>query len=488
MKKRHLYIYLPILAGLFFWACGSGSLEWAENDDILALEKFDKFPEDSVLVALEKCVASGECDKESSEAFKRSLLARDSIEEDTVESSSSAVDLFGLSSSSDSSIVSSSGVVLSSSSGADLLSSSGEVLSSTSDSLSSSAVLMSSSGPVVSSSSKPLISSSSVVLSSSSFIIKLSSSSAPPVVSSSSVEDDLCTKALLEKGQCTVTPGSIKLGGKATWSYAPVFECRSGLTATWQLPEADVVNKTGLSVEFEFTDDNVVGQKVYPTLTVKRGALSVTMECDKAQLKIEAGVIPSSSSIIRSSSSSVIKSSSSIIPITDECKMDPMSEVWFCTKEGRTSERCVYSTNKWVCPTGQQTSSSSVVPSSSSVIPPSSSSVQSSSSVEPPPSSSSVGFVCNDGNSTLFAKEEEKETQAGGCAKYTMDQSGTLRIGCWWNSAPPVDITLQKCDGSVTTVSHQCSGSDGWLGVDVGGTCTIYLKPEKTIRWKFNNY
>lgn len=388
MKKRHLYIYLPILAGLFFWACGSGSLEWAENDDILALEKFDKFPEDSVLVALEKCVASGECDKESSEAFKRSLLARDSIEEDTVESSSSAVDLFGLSSSSDSSIVSSSGVVLSSSSGADLLSSSGEVLSSTSDSLSSSAVLMSSSGPVVSSSSKPLISSSSVVLSSSSFIIKLSSSSAPPVVSSSS-ENDPCTQAMLEKGQCTVTPGSIKLGGKATWSYAPVFECRSGLTATWQLPEADVVKKTGLSVEFEFTDDNVVGQKVYPTLTVKRGALSVTMDCDKAQLKIEAGVIPSSSSIIRSSSSSVIKSSSSTVPITDECELDPMTDVMMCAKPGRTNELCEYVSKKWVCPV-PGVSSSSVTPSSSSVVPPSSSSVQSSSSVEPPPSSSSV--------------------------------------------------------------------------------------------------
>ena len=383
MKKRHLYIYLPILAGLFFWACGSGSLEWAENDDILALEKFDKFPEDSVLVALEKCVASGECDKESSEAFKRSLLARDSIDEDTVESSSSAVDLFGLSSSSDSSIVSSSGVVLSSSSGADLLSSSGEVLSSTSDSLSSSAVLMSSSGPVVSSSSKPLISSSSVVLSSSSFIIKLSSSSAPPVVSSSSVEDDLCTKALLEKGQCTVTPGSIKLGGKATWSYAPVLECRSGLTATWQLPEADVVKKTGLSVEFEFTDDNVVGQKVYPTLTVKRGALSVTMDCDKAQLKIEAGVIPSSSSIIRSSSS--VKSSSSYVPPPEECSValaGVNSGKWMCNLEGRKNEECVQSAGQWVCPV-PGVSSSSITPSSSSVVPPSSSSVV-------PPSSSSV--------------------------------------------------------------------------------------------------
>ena len=382
MKKRHLYIYLPILAGLFFWACGSGSLEWAENDDILALEKFDKFPEDSVLVALEKCVASGECDKESSEAFKRSLLARDSIEEDTVESSSSAVDLFGLSSSSDSSIVSSSGVVLSSSSGADLLSSSGEVQSSTSDSLSSSAVLMSSSGPVVSSSSKPLISSSSVVLSSSSFIIKLSSSSAPLVVSSSS-ENDPCTQAMLEKGQCTVTPGSIKLGGKATWSYAPVFECRSGLTATWELPEADVVKKTGLSVEFEFTDDNVVGQKVYPTLTVKRGALSVTMDCDKAQLKIEAGVIPSSSSIIRSSSS--VKSSSSYVPPPEECSValaGVNSGKWMCNLEGRKNEECVQSAGQWVCPV-PGVSSSSITPSSSSVVPPSSSSVV-------PPSSSSV--------------------------------------------------------------------------------------------------
>ena len=407
MKKRHLYIYLPILAGLFFWACGSGSLEWAENDDILALEKFDKFPEDSVLVALEKCVASGECDKESSEAFKRSLLARDSIEEDTVESSSSAVDLFGLSSSSDSSIVSSSGVVLSSSSGADLLSSSGEVLSSTSDSLSSSAVLMSSSGPVVSSSSKPLISSSSVVLSSSSFIIKLSSSSAPPVVSSSSVEDDLCTKALLEKGQCTVTPGSIKLGGEATWTYFPVAECRSGLTASWLLMEADVTKMDGLSAKFKFTEDAAVGQKVYPTVTLKRRGLTATLECDKAQLKIEAGVIPSSSSIIRSSSS-VIKSSSSTVPITDECELDPMTDVMMCAKPGRTNELCEYVSKKWVCPV-PGVSSSSITPSSSSVVPPSSSSVV-------PPSSSSVVSSSSQNGPTVvdnFVPSDSYKLQAG---------------------------------------------------------------------------
>ena len=420
MKKRHLYIYLPILAGLFFWACGSGSLEWAENDDILALEKFDKFPEDSVLVALEKCVASGECDKESSEAFKRSLLARDSIEEDTVESSSSAVDLFGLSSSSDSSIVSSSGVVLSSSSGADLLSSSGEVLSSTSDSLSSSAVLMSSSGPVVSSSSKPLISSSSVVLSSSSFIIKLSSSSAPPVVSSSSVEDDLCTKALLEKGQCTVTPGSIKLGGEATWTYSPVAECRSGLTASWLLMEADVTRMEGLSAKFKFTEDAAVGQKVYPTVTLKRRGLTATLECDKAQLKIEAGVIPSSSSIIRSSSS-VIKSSSSTVPITDECELDPMTDVMMCAKPGRTNELCEYVSKKWVCPV-PGVSSSSITPSSSSVVPPSSSSVV-------PPSSSSVVSSSSQGPIEI--------TAPGTLAEANQEYSMTHSCGTEFQFSPP---------------------------------------------------
>lgn len=393
MKKRHLYIYLPILAGLFFWACGSGSLEWAENDDILALEKFDNMSEDEILLALDSCVARGECDKESSEAFRRSLLAKDTVEDDPVESSSSSLDIFGMSSSADSSVVSSSTVLLSSSSGTDLVSSSGGILSSSSDSLSSSSVALSSIGPVVSSSSKPLLSSSSVVLSSSSFVIKLSSS-APPVVSSSSAADDLCTTQLLGQGQYHADKASIKLGEEATWTYTPVAECREGLTATWLLMEADATRMTGLSAKFKFTDDQLVGEKVYPTLTVKRGALSVTMDCDKAQVKIEAGgpVIQSSSSssVIRSSSS--VKSSSSHITEA-ECKMDPMSEDWFCTKEGRTSERCVYSTNKWVCPTGQQTSSSSVVPSSSSVIPPSSSSVQSSSSVEPPPSSSSQGAI-----------------------------------------------------------------------------------------------
>lgn len=492
MKKRLLYIYVPLIAALFLWACGGGSLEWAENDDILALEKFDNMTEAEILTALDDCVARGECDKESSEAFRRSLLAKDTAEDDTLESSSSSLDLFASSSSADTSAVSSSAGVLSSSSGSDLVSSSsGLGLSSSSVSLSSS-VVTSSSNPVVSSSSLPLISSSSLVLSSSSFVIKLSSSSTVVETSSSEVED-LCTKALLGQGQCTADKASINLGGEATWTYVPVVECGPGLTASWMLTEADVPRATGLSAKYKFTDDNLVNEKVYPTVTLKRGALSTTVECDKAQVKIlAAGPGPVSSSSVKSSSSvssSSVKSSSSIIPITDECKVDPMDNtgtIWLCQKPGRESEQCNYVSQKWVCPTGPVVSSSSIVPSSSSVVPPSSSSVVSSSSVEPPPqSSSSDGFVCNDGNSTLFAQEEEKETQAGGCAKYTMNQSNTVQIGCWWNSAPPVDVTLQKCDGSVVTISHQCNG---WLGVDVGGTCTIYLKPENGIRWKFNNF
>lgn len=391
MKKRHLYIYLPILAGLFFWACGSGSLEWAENDDILALEKFDNMSEDEILLALDSCVARGECDKESSEAFRRSLLAKDTVEDDPVESSSSSLDIFGMSSSADSSVVSSSTVLLSSSSGTDLVSSSGGILSSSSDSLSSSSVALSSIGPVVSSSSKPLLSSSSVVLSSSSFVIKLSSS-APPVVSSSSTADDLCTTKLLGQGQYHADKASIKLGEEATWTYTPVAECREGLTATWLLMEADATRMTGLSAKFKFTDDQLVGEKVYPTLTVKRGGLSVTMDCDKAQVKIEAGgpVIQSSSSssVIRSSSS--VKSSSSHITEA-ECKMDAMDvNKWTCTKPGREDELCVKNAqDKWVCPVPGVSSSSVTPPSSSSVVPPSSSSQESSSSVEPPPPSSS---------------------------------------------------------------------------------------------------
>jgi len=410
MKKRLLYIYVPLIAALFLWACGGGSLEWAENDDILALEKFDNMTEAEILTALDDCVARGECDKESSEAFRRSLLAKDTAEDDTLESSSSSLDLFASSSSADTSAVSSSAGVLSSSSGSDLVSSSsGLGLSSSSVSLSSS-VVTSSSNPVVSSSSLPLISSSSLVLSSSSFSIKLSSSSTIVETSSSEVED-LCTKALLGQGQCAADKASINLGGEATWTYVPVVECGPGLSASWMLTEADVPRATGLSAKYKFTDDNLVNEKVYPTVTLKRGTLSTTVECDKAQVKIEAGgpVIQSSSSssVIRSSSS--VKSSSSHITEA-ECKVDAMDEnKWTCTKPGREDELCVKNAqDKWVCPV-PGVSSSSITPSSSSVIPPSSS------SVEPPSSSSVVSSSSQNGPTVVdnFVPSDNYKLSAG---------------------------------------------------------------------------
>ena len=498
--KRILYACLPIFAVFLFWACGEGSLEWTENNDILALERIENMTESDLLIAFENCKENPECrantdsellnaldsckgDDECRAEFLKKYIKKiadpDTVDTAEVVSSSSEIDLFS-SSSCDSCDVSSSSEDLSSSSGLDSLeSSSSTIPQSSSIALSSSSTVLSSSAVVMSSS--VIIKSSSSRKSSSSFALPPSSADEE---SSSSVED-LCTEKKIGEGLCKVNAPEINFGGEAKWTYVPVRECGVGLIGEWELFEADAPSKNGLDATFKFSSDrSVIGEKVYPSLTVKKGKLSVSVDCSKATVKIkDAPVLQSSSSVIPPSSSSVKSSSSIYVPPPEECSVNPMTQKWMCNLEGRENEVCVQSAGQWVCPTGQQVSSSSVVPSSSSVVPPSSSSVE-----PPPPSSSSVGFACNDANSTLFSKEVESETQAGGCVKYTMDQSDTLRIGCWWNSAPPVDITLQKCDGSVTTVSHQCSGSDGWLGVDVGGTCTIYLKPEKTIRWKFNNY
>ena len=101
-------------------------------------------------------------------------------------------------------------------------------------------------------------------------------------------------------------------------------------------------------------------------------------------------------------------------------------------------------------------------------------------------------FECNAGNSTAIAKDSEREDNAKSCTKYTMDGASRIQIGCWWAPETPVSITLQKCDGTTTTVSHTCQSNngnvDGWLGVDVGGPCTVYLQPEKKIKWKFHNW
>ncbi len=94
-------------------------------------------------------------------------------------------------------------------------------------------------------------------------------------------------------------------------------------------------------------------------------------------------------------------------------------------------------------------------------------------------------FPCNDANSTAIAKEYEREDNANSCTKYTMDGASTLQVGCWWAPETPVTVNIMKCDGTTTSISHSCGG---WQGVNVGGPCTVYLQPEKKIKWKFNNW
>lgn len=94
-------------------------------------------------------------------------------------------------------------------------------------------------------------------------------------------------------------------------------------------------------------------------------------------------------------------------------------------------------------------------------------------------------FPCNAGNSTAIAKETEREDNANSCTKYTMDGASSVRIGCWWAPETPVTVNIMKCDGTTTSISHPCNG---WKSVDVGGPCTVYLQPEKKIKWKFNNW
>ena len=414
---------------LAFWACSSGELEWVDNDDVLAMEKFDKLGEAEVLGIMKECLGKPECraemnsdlahelencdgDPSCEEEFINNHLRKpvepDTVEEDpdTLSSSSSVIEI---SSSSSLLVLSSSSLELSSSSELDTLSSS-SVPESSSQALSSSVV--ESSSTVVSSSSFVFKSSSSMAKSSSSLLL-LSSSEEP---SSSSV--DLCTEEKLGGGLCRVTPPEIALGGEATWRYVPLPECPD-FTATWKLPEADKPRVTDLKAVFKFSDEDVLDGKdevkVYPELTVKHGSITADIDCSNAQLKIKKGlVIPESSSSVKSSSSvssSSVKSSSSTIPITDECKLDPMDEVWYCTKEGRTGERCNYVSQKWVCPTGS-VSSSSVVSSSSEESsssvepPPPSSSSQESSSSEEPESSSSTG-------KTLSLTNSEQSVDAG---------------------------------------------------------------------------
>ena len=143
--------------------------------------------------------------------------------------------------------------------------------------------------------------------------------------------------------------------------------------------------------------------------------------------------------------------------------------------KGKKSDDCTFNVT-------YSSSSSSEAKSSSSSAKSSSSSAKSSSS------SKTDDFDCTDANSITFAKESENETEGSQCVKYTMLNAEILRVGCWWAPSPPVSIMIKNCDGSFTTINHNCGqGNDGWVGVSTG-KCTVYLKPEKKIKWKFNDW
>ena len=100
-------------------------------------------------------------------------------------------------------------------------------------------------------------------------------------------------------------------------------------------------------------------------------------------------------------------------------------------------------------------------------------------------SSNSEEFNCNSDNSYNLGTEVQRDLKAGECIKYTMGSASTLYVGSWYAPSRPVDITIKKCDGTLTTISHD---KDNWIGVSVGSSCTIYLKPEKDIQLKLNNW
>ena len=335
--KRILYACLPILAVFLFWACGEGSLEWTENNDILALERIDNVTEADFLKALDNCRENPDCrantdsdllnaldsckddDECRAEFFKKyikKVVDPDTVDTAEVVSSSSEIDLFASSSSCDTCGMSGESDDQSSSSGLDSLESSSSIIpESSSIALSSSSVALSSSSPILSSS--VIIKSSSSHKPTSSFTLPPSSADEE---SSSSVEDP-CTKEKMGEGLCKVNKPEIKFGEEAKWTYVPVRECGVGLTGEWELFEADEPGKDGLEATFRFsTDKSVINQKVYPSLTVKKGKMSTTVDCSRATVKVtNATVIQSSSSVVPPSSAVIKSSSSSYVPPPEEC-------------------------------------------------------------------------------------------------------------------------------------------------------------------------
>jgi Tfp pilus assembly protein PilX len=129
-------------------------------------------------------------------------------------------------------------------------------------------------------------------------------------------------------------------------------------------------------------------------------------------------------------------------------------------------------------------SSSSAKSSSSSSQSSSSSAKSSSSSAKSSSSSVNSEFDCS--KTTSIAKEQESQIKEGECVKYTMTQSETFRIGCWggWATSTPVTIKIKNCNGSYTTISHNCND---WMSASTG-KCDVYFIPNRDLKLKVNDW
>ena len=424
MKKTFLYILLSISAVFFIWACGDGDLEWADDNDVLALERYGNLTEDDILAALEECEGDEECIQKITQAFRDNpITKKDSLDDDdddddddslfsssslvnpqsssaivcdTCEDLSSSSVLDTLSSSSADtlcvdSLCSDTSVVdtLSSSSVADTTLSS----SSVSDTTSSSSVADTLSSADVSSSSEDA-SSSSVSSSSAEESSSSEEESSSSEEESSSSEEESSSSVLPLDGYCAPTVTSAYIGDPVTWKYYKHENTRDGVEFEWV--NTDASGGTG----FQTTDVpevtmtfGAVKSKTHPELTVD----GIDFDCATVDILVKpvssSSFVPvESSSSERSSSSarsssSVKRSSSS----TGECYYDVM--------------------DNYICPSSSSvTPSSSSVPPSSSSVPPSSSSVPPSSSSEP--ESSAEPESSSEPESSAEESSSSKESEA----------------------------------------------------------------------------
>lgn len=394
MKKNFAYGFLALCAVLVFWACGEGSLEWAEDEDYLAIEKFESISDADVLLALEQCEGNSDCIKEITQAFRDNPITRKDSTDDDEE-----LDTLYSSAGESSSSVQVSSSVEESSSSEEEPESSAEEESSNSEEESSSSGILTSSATIGSSSSVEPTSSDDVESSSSEEDPESSSSEEEPESSSeeepessSSEEENLCTAALIETSVCASKVKNAYVGDEVTWTLTPPTECADWTSVDWVSTDAGKKVSKTLTATFVFSDPV---SKTYPKVTFNKSGVKATLECKNAPVTITVKPVSSSSTVVPTSSGAivpissgtVILSSSSVKPKSSaggqHCEFNPMTGEDECTDIVSSSS---------VTPPPSSSSVEPVVSSSSVTPPPSSSSeepVVSSSSEEPPPESSS---------------------------------------------------------------------------------------------------